>query len=170
MLVNLWPTFGAPTRNEGPVMTKIPNNPRKISTYICKCINRLVYLQEGIDNGFLPKSPPGRGRKNPYKTSRQLKKLIRSYFNEKFEYLGRNSKLKGRKDLLTTAFFRVIRKLPFFLIEKCSTKNLYKRNDFVQYIKAFTEASSALFSALGEKSSRLENFIEFIVIYFPKEK
>jgi hypothetical protein len=75
---------------------------------------------------------------------------------------------------MVTAYFRVIKKLPFFLIEKWSTNNLYKRNILERYILAFAEAYSAFTFAIGDietiKAEVIKKYIEFSVIYYPYEK
>lgn len=121
--------------------------------------------------------------------------MVKGYFKEKFNsvistYLepGNDTKQGGkstsrvtkRKDLIVTAYFRAIKKLPYFLVEECCTKNLYKSSEMMHYTRAFVEASSSFQFAMSGDSNEetdkldmvqsMKDFIEFIVIYFPQEK
>jgi len=71
-----------------------------------------------------------------------------------------------------TVNFRALKKLTYFLVEKCASKNMYKRGSVEEYLCAFSEAQcSFLFSINAFDENRLvESFVEFIVVFFPIDK
>lgn len=137
-------------------------------------VKKLLNKQQAIDEGLAFKTGPGRARKHPHMTSSGLLTLIKDYIRAGINKIIINSKCLKRKDLMVTAYFRVIKKLPYFLIEKWSTNNLYKRNILERYILAFAEAYSAFTFAIGDietnKAEVIKKYIEFSVIYYPYEK
>ena len=144
-----------------------------MSLMIISEYQRAVNKQIEIENGVILKSRPGRERKNPYLISSEIGAEIRQFITEKkIICVINNQKWLGRKDLLVTAYFRVIKKIPKFIVERCSTKNLYKRNQSNQFIIAFVEASTAFSFAWGGVNFEriLEDFVEFIIIYFSEAK
>ena len=143
-----------------------------VSSIILFEYQRAISKQLEIENGVIMKSKPGRERKNPYLTSSKIDSAIREFIITKLLGVIGNQKWLNRKDLLVTAYFRVIKKIPKFIVEKCSTKNLYKRNIPSQYIIAFVESSTSFaFASGGINHQRIiEDFIEFIIIYFSEVK
>lgn len=132
---------------------------------------------------------------NQAKTTPELSQVVKGYFKRKFHsvisaYLepqnGTNqrgkttSRATRRKDLIVTAYFRAIKKLPYFLVEEWCTKNLYKSSEMGHYIRAFVEASASFHCVVSGDSiietdrvdvvQTIKDFIEFVVIYFPQEK
>lgn len=145
-----------------------------IEQRIYTSVKKLSKRQEAIDEGLAYKTGPGRARKHPHKSSSELLSIIKDYIRTGINKIINNSKCLKRKDLMVTAYFRVIKKLPYFLIEKWSTNNLYKRNITERYILAFAEAYSAFTFAIGDiqtnKAETIKKYIEFSVIYYPYEK
>ena len=81
-------------------------------------VKKLLNKQQAIDEGLAFKTGPGRARKHPHMTSSGLLTLIKDYIRAGINKIIINSKCLKRKDLMVTAYFRVIKKLPYFLIEK----------------------------------------------------
>ena len=76
---------------------------------------------------------------------------------------------------MITIFFRKIKKYAFELIKYWATTNLYKRSKISEFSVSFAEAYQGFISCLQldeeiTKISTIQRFVEFITIFFPKDK
>ena len=144
-----------------------------LSSLIVAAYDKATARQLQVDWGTYAKSGPGRCRKNGHKTTAELQWLVRDYISDKVDSIAANPKCRRRKDLQATAFVRAVKKLPYFLVETCSTKNLYKRCSSNQFVTAFVEAAAcfdAVSNSGGERLRLIEQFVEFSVVYFSADK
>ena len=152
--------------------TKFEDIPKDLASTITNICDNLRLKQEQIDDGSYVKTGPGRNRKNPPKTSDQLREMIINYLRASFTKIVSNKRCKNRKDALITIYIRALKKLSYHLVEKCAAKNMYKRNEMSKFLIAFSEAyNSFLFAIKNDyETNMLETFVEFVVIYFPVDK
>ena len=144
-----------------------------LSSLIVAAYDKATARQLQVDRGTYAKSGPGRCRKNGHKTTAELQRLVRDYISDKVDAIAANPKCRRRKDLQATAFVRAVKKLPYFLVETCSTKNLYKRCSSSQFVTAFVEAAACFDAASNNGCERLrlvEQFVEFSVVYYSADK
>jgi hypothetical protein len=125
-----------------------------------------------IEQGLSIKRGPGRRRRNSYKTSEEIKKVIINYLTQKFKKVIYNKRCEKRKDALVTLFFRAVKKLTYELVETCATINSYKHSRPEEFIISYAEAHFAFLTSLKKEDEvlSLDKFIEFIIIYFPEDK
>lgn len=111
----------------------------KLSELISKLFKRLMKRQQQIDAGtFVKPSGPGRKRKAEYLSTDDLVDLVRDYL---FDVLAKVCRRKSKRpDAIVSAFMRLIKKLPHFLIHKCSSPSAYKKTDMECYISSFLES------------------------------
>ena len=150
-----------------------PHIQPNLSSLIVAAYDKATDRQLQVDRGTYAKSGPGRCRKNGHKTTTELQRLVRDYINDKVDAIAANPKCRRRKDLQATAFVRAVKKLPYFLVETCSTKNLYKRCSSNQFMTAFVEAAACFDAASnsgGERLRLVEQFVEFSVVYYSADK
>lgn len=134
--------------------------------------SELKAKQSQLDDGSYSRSGPGRKRKFAPRTSKQLKSLVIDYIRDNLSKIVSNKRCRDRKDALITIYVRALKKLTYYLVEKCAAKNRYKRNEVENFLLAFSEShSSFLFSITDcDELDIVESFISYVVIYFPTEK
>lgn len=145
---------------------------KTFTEYLDDVYSKLQIRQDSADTGVAYKKGPGRHRKNKCLTRDEIHKTICNYMNKNIKKVISNKRSQKRKDAMITIFFRVIKKLTYELIQKCATKNLYKRSEVLDFTMSFCEAHHAFLSLCGESYEvrGLQSFIEFIIIFFPPEK
>ena len=146
--------------------------PITISGKLREFYKQMQENQKLIEQGLSIKRGPGRRRRNSYKTSEEIKQVIINYLTQKFKKVIYNKRCEKRKDALVTLFFRAVKKLTYELVETCATINSYKHSQPEEFIVSYAEAHFAFLTSLKKEDEvlNLDNFIEFIIIYFPEDK
>lgn len=80
---------------------------------------------------------PGRKRQNPELTSNEIKSLAKDYLQKSITKVIKETEPKSRKDAVITGYIRVIKKLPYILMEKTAPRNMYRRKLLKEYSVAF---------------------------------
>lgn len=77
-----------------------------------------------------------------------------------------------RKDALITIAMRCIKKLPYYLIEKTSAKNLYKKSSLPLFMSSFIESFVSFMCSHGnlDATDTIQSLCGYSLIYFPKAK
>lgn len=148
-------------------------NETQLESKIMELLSKRYEKQAQIDAGIYHRSGPGRKRKYNWISTKDVRKLVDSFFENGFRKLNNNKYNTTRTDAWVTMFQRTIKKIAFFMLDKVSVKNKYKSNDLSEYIQAYTE-TFCIFSLIfldGQDTQKLMvRFIEFISIYFPIQK
>lgn len=80
-------------------------------------------------------------------------------------------KKTSRPDAFVIGFIRFAKKLPYFLIENCASKSIYKKPEMESWLNSFMLAYTCFTSLIHyDESNLIQDFVEFCIIYFPKSK
>mmetsp|Transcript_32648 Transcript_32648/g.28905 ORF Transcript_32648/g.28905 Transcript_32648/m.28905 type:complete len:291 (-) Transcript_32648:261-1133(-) len=139
--------------------------------FFMSTFSKLKSRQDLVDRKMYSRKGPGRRRKYDPRTSEELRDLVMDYLRTNLGKIVSNSRCISRKDALITIAARSIKKLTYFLVEKCSAKNQYKKSTPSSYLFSFLESFSSFLSSIDCHDCDIaKSFAEYIIIYFPENK
>ena len=143
-----------------------------LNSIITKTFLERIEIQHKLDNEEEIKRTPGRPSNFKYMKSNDLKQWIFNLFAKKLFNLLFNKTKEVRIDLFTTEYFRIIRKIPHYIVQNFWTKINFRSPDLSISVVGLVEAFSAYSFAQNnfDISNIVERVVDFSLVYFSEEK
>ncbi|CAI2371973.1 unnamed protein product [Moneuplotes crassus] len=139
------------------------------SEFVKSTFHFLKERQSEIDRGSFADRSKGRKRKNPYRTTTQIRNLIKELLASKIKNVLK--KKESRSDSIPTMFYRCIYDIPHDLVKKCSSMSKYKSSKMDSYIFSFLESYISFMSLIHlDEFNLLESFTGYCMLCFPIPK
>lgn len=133
-----------------------------MTEYIVRTHSSLLQRQVEIDSGTFAHRKPGRRRTKPYRTTDELEELISTHLKTKIDYI---CSIPCRPDSVSTKLYRLLRGLPKFLLDNCSSKSIYKKSEIDSYLFSFLESYISFFPmAHHNEPDLVKSFVEYSII------
>lgn len=133
------------------------------SEFIKKTYSFLKERQIEIDRGSFVDRSKGRKRKNLYRTTSQIRNLIKELLTSKIKKVLK--KKESRSDSIPTMFYRCVYDIPHDLVKKCSSMSKYKSSEMDSYVFSFLESYISFMSLIHlDEFNLLESFTGYCML------